>query len=92
MTKAELTEVLINKTGFSKRECSDSVDQIFELIKSALESGEQVKISGLGTFTVKTKNPRRGRNPQTGDEMLLESRKVLTFKISPVLKQHMNAE
>ncbi len=92
MTKADFTELLLNKTGYSHKEFSQIVDQIFELIKSALESGEPVKISGLGAWTVKDKKPRKGRNPATGEDMQIKGRKVVTFKMSNRLKEKMYDE
>ncbi len=90
MTKAELTDRIFDKIGHSHKESSQIVDQIFELIKSVLETGEPVKIPGLGTFIVKTKKPRKGRNPATGEDMQIKGRKVVNFKIGPELKRKMN--
>ncbi len=90
MTKTELTDRIFDKIGYSHKESSRIVDQIFELIKSALVSGEPVKIPGLGTWTVKDKKSRKGRNPATGEDMLIDGRKVVTFKMSLGLKQKMN--
>ena len=64
---------------------------VFDIIKSTLEEGEKVKISGFGNFVVREKNSRKGRNPQTGDEIKLGARKVLTFKASQVLKNYLNS-
>ncbi len=90
MTKADLVKAIIEKTGFSARECTQIVEDIFDLTKTSLEKGEEVKISGFGLFAVKSKNPRRGRNPQTGEALQISSRKVLRFKASPVLKKAMS--
>ena len=90
MTKADLVTVLTEKIGFSNRDCHKIVELIFESIKSPLEAGEQVKVSGFGTWTVKTKESRRGRNPQTGEEILLDGRKVLGFNASNVLKDEIS--
>ncbi|TMA04782.1 MAG: integration host factor subunit alpha, partial [Deltaproteobacteria bacterium] len=68
----------------------DIVEATFEIIKSCLEKGEKVKISGFGNFVVNSKRPRRGRNPQTGDEITIVGRKVLTFKPSQILKKNLN--
>jgi len=87
MTKADLAEQIYINCGFSKKECLDAVEELFELIKSTLETGEPVKLTGFGTFTVKAKAARRGRNPQTGEAMEITSRKVLTFKPSPLLRE-----
>ena len=67
MTKADIVERIYEKVGFSKKEASEVVDSIFEIIKSHLEHGEKVKISGFGNFVVHQKRPRKGRNPQTGE-------------------------
>jgi integration host factor subunit alpha len=90
MTKLEIVTNLYEKLGFSKRECANIVDRFFEIIKETLASGENVKISGFGNFVVKEKKSRRGRNPQTGDEIEISKRKVLNFRISQVLKDEIN--
>lgn len=92
MTKGDIVERIYERVGFSKKEASDVVESIFELIKGRLERGEKVKISGFGNFVVHHKRPRKGRNPQTGDEIIITERKVLTFKASPVLKKSMNPD
>ena len=86
MTKIDLVNAVIDKIGFSKKESQDIVEQIFTIIKSSLEAGEKVKISGLGSWTVKDKKPRKGRNPQTGDELILDGRRVVGFKASAGMK------
>lgn len=90
MTKAELVELVHEKIGFSKRESTDLVELIFELVKETLERGERVKLSGFGNFEVRDKRARIGRNPQTGDAIEISARRVLTFKPSQVLKQALN--
>lgn len=90
MTKADIVERIHEKVGFSKKEAGEVVDSVFEIIKRALENGEKVKISGFGNFVVNAKRPRKGRNPQTGDEIIISGRRVLTFKASQVLKKLMN--
>ena len=90
VTKADIVDAVYNKTNFSKKDAADVVESIFELLKQRLISGEKVKISGFGNFIVNEKLPRRGRNPQTGDEILISGRRVLTFKASHVLKETMN--
>jgi len=92
MTKAEIVERVYEKIGFSKKEASDVVESIFEILKRTLEQGEKVKISGFGNFVVNRKRPRKGRNPQTGAEIVISGRRVLTFKASQVLKKSMNHE
>ena len=91
MTKADLTEAIYEKVVLSKKESSQIVDLIFESIRSALENGEKVKISGFGNFNTRSKNVRRGRNPQTGEEIKISARSVLTFKASPVFKKVLNS-
>jgi len=90
MTKAEIIARIYEKVGFSKKDATDIVEATFEIIKSCLEKGEKVKISGFGNFVVNSKRPRRGRNPQTGDEITIVGRKVLTFKPSQILKKNLN--
>lgn len=90
MTKADLIENIYLKTGFSKKESADIVEMVFDLMKETLEDGEKIKIAGFGNFVVKEKDSRRGRNPQTGDEIEISSRKILTFKPSQVLKASIN--
>ena len=92
MTKGDIVEHIYEKVGFSKKEANDLVESIFEIIKNSLQQGEKVKISGFGNFVVNQKRPRKGRNPQTGDEITISGRRVLTFKSSQVLKKSMNPE
>jgi integration host factor subunit alpha len=90
MTKADIVERIYEKVGFSKKEATDVVESIFEMIKGHLENGEKVKISGFGNFVINSKRPRKGRNPQTGEEIIISGRRVLSFKPSPVLKKAIN--
>ena len=90
MTKADIIETIYQKVGLSKEESSRIVELVLETLKDNLENGEKVKISGFGNFVVRTKRSRRGRNPQTGDEIQITARKVLTFKSSPILKRALN--
>jgi len=92
MTKGDIVERIYDRVGFSKKEATEVVESIFELIKEHLEQGEKVKISGFGNFVVHQKRPRKGRNPQTGEEIIISGRKVLSFKASPVLKKSMNPD
>ncbi len=92
MTKADLVETIYNRVGFSKKESAELVEAVFEEIKNALVRGEKVKFSGFGNFIVREKNARKGRNPQTGAEIQLEARRVLTFKPSLVLKSALNQD
>jgi integration host factor subunit alpha len=90
MTKAEIVEQIYERVGFSKKEAAELVERVFEIMKDTLAEGEKVKISGFGNFVVREKNARKGRNPQTGQEILLDARRVLTFKPSLVLKNVLN--
>jgi integration host factor subunit alpha len=92
MTKAEIVEQIYEQVGFSKKESAELVEKVFQTIKETLSEGEKVKISGFGNFVVRPKNARKGRNPQTGQEILLDARRVLTFKPSLVLKNVLNDE
>jgi integration host factor subunit alpha len=90
MTKADIITQIYEKVGFSKKDATDVVEATFDIIKGCLEQGDKVKISGFGNFVVNTKRPRKGRNPQTGDEIIIVGRKVLTFKASQILKKSLN--
>ncbi len=90
MTKADIVEKIYEKVGFSKKESAELVELVFDLIKSTLEQGDKIKIAGFGNFVVKEKADRRGRNPQTGEEIVITARKILTFKPSQVLKASIN--
>jgi len=92
MTKADIVEKIYDKVGFSKKESAELVEIVFDIIKSTLEKGDKIKIAGFGNFVVKEKADRRGRNPQTGDEIIISARKILTFKPSQVLKASINKE
>ena len=91
MTKADVVEAVCQKVGgFSKKEAAEVVECVFETMKEHLERGEKLKISGFGNFVVRDKNSRVGRNPQTGREITISARRVLTFKPSQVLKNALN--
>jgi integration host factor subunit alpha len=91
MTKADIVEIVYEKVGFSKKDVAAVIENIFECIKGTLERGEKVKISGFGNFSIRQKRARRGRNPQTGGEIIIEERKVMTFKASQILKKSINS-
>jgi integration host factor subunit alpha len=91
MTKADMIDNLYEKIGLSKKECAMIVEQIFEIIRVAFERGEKIKISGFGNFNIRSKKVRRGRNPQTGEDMQISARTVLSFKASPLLKRALNS-
>lgn len=90
MTKADIVEAIYEKIGFSKKESSEIVELVFDTIKETLEKGEKIKVSGFGNFVIRSKRPRIGRNPQTGEEIEISARKVLTFRPSQVLKAALN--
>ena len=91
MTKADIVEGVYERLGgFSKKEAASIVETALEVMKDALGDGEKVKISGFGSFTVRWKRQRKGRNPKTGQALEITSRKVLTFKPSPVLRRVLN--
>ena len=90
MTKADIVEIIHQKIGFGRKESTEIVEQVFGIIQETLESGEKVKLPGFGNFVTRQKRPRRGRNPQTGDEVIISGRKVVTFKSSNKLRKAMN--
>ena len=90
MTKADLVNCIYKNLDLTKKESAIIIDELFEIIKRTLESGEKVKISGFGNFVVRQKETRKGRNPHTGDELEIAARKVVTFKPSQVLKRALN--
>jgi integration host factor subunit alpha len=92
MTKAEIADKIQTVTGHTKKDSAELVELVFSVLKDTLESGENLKISGFGNFEVKQKADRKGRNPQTGEEITIEARRVLSFKPSSVLKQRLNRE
>lgn len=92
MTKADIVEKVYQKIGFSKKEASELVELVFSSLKDVLQKGDKVKISGFGNFVVREKNERVGRNPQTGEQIKISARRVLTFRPSQVLKAMLNGE
>ncbi len=92
MTKADIVEKVYQKIGFSKKEASELVELVFASLKDVLTKGDKVKISGFGNFVVREKNERVGRNPQTGEQIKISARRVLTFRPSQVLKAMLNGE
>jgi len=92
MTKADIVERVSEKCGVTKKESVDMVESVLSIIKSTLEDGEDIKISGFGKFEVKTKHERRGRNPQTGESITIDARRVLSFKPSTILKSAINGK
>jgi len=92
ITKALIAEAVWNKTNIAKSRTTELVDTVFEAVKQTLESGEDVLISGFGKFSVREKQERRGRNPQTGEPIMLSPRKVITFKCAGVLRDKINGK
>jgi integration host factor subunit alpha len=92
LTKARIAQKIANDCGFMQGEAMEIVEKILEIMKNRLSSGESVNISGFGKWSVRSKNPRKGRNPQTGVPMVLNARKVVTWKYSPVLKKAVNGQ
>ena len=87
LTKAELADMLFEQVGLNKREAKDMVECFFEEIRLALERGDCVKLSGFGNFQIRTKAPRPGRNPRTGEAIPIQARRVVTFHASHKLKE-----
>jgi integration host factor subunit alpha len=90
LTKVQIVESICNQIGFTQKKSSEIIETLLEIIKSRLESGEDVLISNFGKFCVKQKDERKGRNPATGDTMMLAPRKVVTFKCSGKLRDRIN--
>jgi len=92
LTKANLAELLFEHIGLNKRESKDMVDAFFVLISDSLVDGKDVKISGFGNFQIRTKAPRPGRNPRTGESVPIEARRVVTFHASHKLKEQIQGD
>ena len=90
LTKDHIIDSIYEDTDIKKSQAIMTMESLLEILKKTLESGEDILISGFGKFCVRGKNRRRGRNPQTGDAMTLEARRVITFRCSPVLKDKIN--
>ena len=90
LTKAQIVDLIHEKLPFPKNKSTDVIEGLIEIIKRTLENGEDVLISGFGKFCVKDKRQRRGRNPATGDDLMLSQRKVVTFKCSGKLREKIN--
>jgi integration host factor, alpha subunit len=91
LTKAEMAEKLYEELGLNKREAKEIVEMFFEEVRAALESGNQVKLSGFGNFDLRDKNRRPGRNPKTGEEIPISARRVVTFRPGQKLKARVEA-
>ncbi len=92
LTKADIAKKIADDCRFMKGEATEVFEKMLEIIKASLIAGEDVMISGFGKWCVGSKHARRGRNPQTGEKMMLDARRVVTWKYSPVLKAAMNGE
>ena len=90
LTKADIIDTIYNQLDFPKTRSTQVVESLIEIIKKTLENGEDVLISGFGKFCVKEKRERKGRNPQTGNDLMLGERRVVTFKCSGRLKNKIN--
>jgi integration host factor subunit alpha len=90
LTKEAITRSVFERLGLTKAASASAVEATFEIVKKTLEDGEDVLISGFGKFCVKDKGNRRGRNPQTKEDLMLAERRVVTFKCSPVVKRKLN--
>ncbi len=90
LTKVHIINAIANQIGFSKNHASEIIETLLEIIKKSLESGDDVLISGFGKFCVRAKKERRGRNPATGENMILEPRRVVTFRSSGNLRDKIN--
>ncbi len=91
LTKADIANRLFNEVGLNKREAKEFVDAYFEIIKTALEDGENVKLSGFGNFQLRDKKERPGRNPKTGEEIPISARRVVTFRPGQKLRARVEA-
>ena len=91
LTKEHIVNTIYNQLDLPKNKSIEVVESLLEIIKRTLESGEDVLISGFGKFCIKEKRQRKGRNPQTSDEMMLRARRVVTFRCSGVLRDKINS-
>jgi len=92
LTKADLVQKVYQNHNLTKAQAAEAVEVFLRISKNCLERGEDLLVSGFGKFNVKEKNSRRGRNPQTGQELILSARKVVTFKPSGILRSQINGE
>ena len=92
ITKSSLINAICNNSNSQKQESTSAVESLLEIIKKTLESEEDVLISGFGKFCLKDKKERKGRNPETGDDMKLRARRIVTFKCSNLMRDKLNKE
>jgi integration host factor subunit alpha len=90
LTRKELSEALSNQLGYARSTCADIVDSFFENMKSSLTQNEPIKIVHFGTFTLRDKKPRNGRNPRTGETIVIKERQMVSFKPSKKLREKIN--
>ena len=91
MTKAEIVDAVHNEIDLSKGQSAELVESLFELIRERLENGEDIKLPGFGNFLIKEKRQRIGRNPKTGEKIIITPRKVISFKPSSILRDRVNS-
>ncbi len=92
LTKAKIIDIIHNQLGYPKNKSAELLELLLEIMKGTLEKGEDVLISGFGKFCVKDKQERRGRNPATGSDMILDKRRVVTFRCSHLLRSKISGE
>ncbi|SDO96294.1 integration host factor subunit alpha [Desulforhopalus singaporensis] len=90
LTRKELTETLAEQLGFSQSNCAQIVDSFFDNIKQSMLNGESIKLVHFGTFTIRDKSPRRGRNPRTGESITIKKRQAVSFRPSKKLREQVN--
>jgi integration host factor subunit alpha len=90
LTKNDLVDMIYSELDIPKKECIDLVDSFFDIIKDELVKGDDVMISGFGKWSVKQKRPRLGRNPHTGEQIIIDAKRVVTFKSAPPLRSEIN--
>lgn len=90
LTRKELTETLADQLGFSQSSCADIVDSFLDTMKNCMLQGESIKLVHFGTFTVRDKSPRRGRNPRTGETITIKKRQAVSFRPSKKLREQVN--
>jgi len=91
ITKSDIINAITEENGFSRKQSIETIETLLEIMKQTLESGEEIMISGFGKFCIKDKAQRRGRNPATGDRLMLKARRVVTFKCSKKLRELVNS-
>ena len=92
LTKIDLVDLIYNELDIPKKKCINLVDSFFDIIKDELVKGNDVMVSGFGKWSVKKKDARNGRNPQTGEQIIIDARRVVTFKCAPPLRTEVNRE